>query len=399
MEPSESSSGKKNIFNDDWELVEKLGEGHTSKVYKVRHSQTGELAALKMLKDEFLSKDKGALTAVENEIQILQALNHPNVVKILGQGTEGHVLKKKGKVVNGIVYLLLECITGGLLFDVAQTMGGMGEDAGRFFMSQMLDVLEFMHGKGVAHRDLKLENIMVDENMNLKVADFGYSSFTNVHKLKSYRGTKTYMAPEIKYGKVYDGFQIDMFSTGVILFILVHGTFPFKEAKKDEYYYNMIYTNKIDEYFDATGANDRSSEFKDLILSLFSYNGEDRMTVEQVRNHAWMQKSVDHEKIREELCKEYFKDSVQSIQTGSTRDDQNLRGDGLQEMIRLVGTEDLMLKKFNNQEEFDTDVAPGLVYESIQDFSNDLSEVNLQVSLIEKEGVTRSIKITIPDDS
>ena len=136
---------------------------------------------------------------------------------------------------------MLECITGGLLFDVVQTMGGMGEDYGRFFMAQMLDVLEFMQAKGVSHRDLKLENILVDEDMNLKVADFGFSTFTDVTNLKSYRGTKTYMAPEIKVGKKYDGFEIDMFSTGVILFIIVQGTFPFQEAKKDEYYYSMLY--------------------------------------------------------------------------------------------------------------------------------------------------------------
>lgn len=119
----------------------------------------------------------------------------------------------------------------------------------------MLDVIEFMHGKGVAHRDLKLENILVDHQMNLKVADFGFATFSQVNKLKSYRGTMTYMAPEIKYGKVYDGFQIDMFSTAVILFIIVQGTFPFKEAKKDEYYYNLLYTGQIDKYFEKTGAN------------------------------------------------------------------------------------------------------------------------------------------------
>jgi serine/threonine protein kinase len=149
---------------------------------------------------------------------------------------------------------MLELVPGGLLFDVCQSLGAMGEECGRFFMSQMLDVIEFMHGKGVAHRDLKLENILVDHTMNLKVADFGFATFSQVNKLKSYRGTMTYMAPEIKYGKVYDGFQIDMFSTAVILFIIVQGTFPFKEAKKDEYYYNLLFTGQVDKYFEKTGS-------------------------------------------------------------------------------------------------------------------------------------------------
>lgn len=81
----------------------------------------------------------------------------------------------------------------------------MGEDYGRFFLSQMIDVLEHMQSKGVVHRDLKLDNILVDEKMNLKLADFGFASYKKIDSLKSIRGTMSYMAPEIKDGKVYDG--------------------------------------------------------------------------------------------------------------------------------------------------------------------------------------------------
>lgn len=81
----------------------------------------------------------------------------------------------------------------------------MGEDAGRYFLTQMIDVLSYMQGKGVVHRDLKLENILVDDELNLKVADFGFATYKKINKLQSYRGTMTYMAPEIKEGKVYDG--------------------------------------------------------------------------------------------------------------------------------------------------------------------------------------------------
>lgn len=130
-------------------------------------------------------------------------------------------MKPSGRKIENLVYILLEFVSGGLLFDLCQTMGGMGEDYGRFFLGQMIEVIGYMQSKGVVHRDLKLENILVDEMMNLKVADFGFATYKKINKLQSYRGTMTYMAPEIKEGKVYDGKQIDMFSIGVILFIII----------------------------------------------------------------------------------------------------------------------------------------------------------------------------------
>ena len=164
----------------------------------------------------------------------------------------------------------------------------MGEDDGRFFLSQMIEVLSFIQGKGVVHRDLKLENILVDESMNLKVADFGFATYKKINKLNSYRGTMTYMAPEIKEGKTYDGRQIDVFSTGVILFIIVQGIFPFKEAKKDEYFYNLILQGKLDTYWQKVGGQNLSEDFKDLILRMFSYDATKRPSVDELRNHKWM---------------------------------------------------------------------------------------------------------------
>lgn len=96
----------------------------------------------------------------------------------------------------------------------------------------------------VAHRDLKLENILVDCDLTIKIADFGYASFQKLDLLSSYRGTFTYMAPEIKEGKTYNGLKVDLFSAGVILFILIRGIFPFKEARKEEFFYNMLVQEK-----------------------------------------------------------------------------------------------------------------------------------------------------------
>jgi len=102
--------------------------------------------------------------------------------------------------------------------------------------------MDYLHNKNIVHRDIKLENILVDTDLNVKMADFGFSTDKNINKLKSYRGTFTYMAPEIKEYNYYDGRETDIFSLGVILFILVVGFFPFKEAMRDEFYYSLIYT-------------------------------------------------------------------------------------------------------------------------------------------------------------
>ena len=155
-------------------------------------------------------------------------------------GDAGKVVKPSGRVIDNIVYIVMEFVQGGLLFDLCQSMGAMGEDAGRFFLTQMLDSVDFMHSRRVVHRDLKLENILIDDNLNLKLADFGFAVYKNIDTLNSYRGTMTYMAPEIKEGKQYKGQQVDMFSIGVILFIIVQGIFPFKEARKEEYFYNLL---------------------------------------------------------------------------------------------------------------------------------------------------------------
>merc|ERR1712195_430665 len=162
------------VFNNEYEILSSLGEGNTSKVYLARSlKDPKKQVALKLLREEFLQRDTDSIKAVEQEIQILQGLKHDYIVNIEGWGSDGKVIKPSGREINNLVYILLE----------------------------------YIPGKGVVHRDLKLENILVDDAMNLKVADFGFATFRKVHNLKSYRGTMTYMAPEIKEGKTYDGKQ------------------------------------------------------------------------------------------------------------------------------------------------------------------------------------------------
>lgn len=291
------------VFNNQYEIIKSLGEGNTSKVYLGKEvANPNNFVAIKVMKEEYLKRDSDSILSVQNEITVLKELEHPGIIRLLSYGDSGNVVKPSGRQINGLVYIIMEFVQGGLLFDLCQLMGSMGEDAGRFFLIQILDSLNYMHERKIVHRDLKLENILIDDNLDLKVADFGFACYKSINALKSYRGTMTYMAPEIKEGKVYKGQQIDLFSVGVILFIIVQGIFPFKEARKEEYFYNLLLTGQIDTYFQKVNGSNLSIEFKDLILGLFQYDPENRPTIEQIRKHPWLnQEGFDFEQTRAKL--------------------------------------------------------------------------------------------------
>jgi len=265
----------------------------------------------------------------------------------------------------------------------------MGENGGRFFMHQMLDVLDYMHGKGVVHRDLKLENILVDDNLNLKVADFGFATFKKIHSLHSYRGTMTYMAPEIKEGKKYDGVQIDLFSTAVILFIIVQGIFPFKEARKDEYFYKLILENQLDTYWTKTGGQGLSSEFKDLIIKMFSYDGSKRPTIAEIRNHPWMQaSSFDIKQVRSDILGE-LADKRSQMTDVSSRQDAVSRGDKRLDLVRQSSFIDT---RFNDMTDFDVTVDPGVIWDDLNAFNEDNFDGKMTISHVENKHILIEMK-------
>lgn len=327
----------------------------------------------------------------------MQGLKHQNIVNILGYGSDGYVKKPSGREIKNLVFILLEYIPGGLLFDLCQTCGGMGEDAGRYFLNQMIDVLSYMQSKNVVHRDLKLENILVDEQINLKVADFGFATYKKINKLKSYRGTMTYMAPEIKEGKQYDGRQIDIFSTGVILFIIVQGIFPFKEAKKDEYFYNLLLNNKLDQYWKKVGGNNLSDEFKDLILKMFSYDGSKRPTINELKEHPWIKKPFSVKLTRSFIMDKLSEKRMEKNTNASSRDeDKTYRGGDMLELVRQVSDSQLQLYKFNDMVDHDIEVMPGQIWEELNEFNEELFESKLTLNYNEdKKNIT--IEMQDPD--
>ena len=145
-----------------------------------------------------------------------------------------------------------------------------------------------MHSKNVVHRDLKLDNMLLDEKMNIKVIDFGFAKDGQTSNLSQCIGTGPYMAPEIHNRQIYDGKAVDVFALGVILFIMVVGNQPFRLAKDDDPFYQKFKQGEYEEFFAKTRAKNTSNDFKNLMIKMLSCKSSERPTVEEIKACSWM---------------------------------------------------------------------------------------------------------------
>lgn len=159
----------------------------------------------------------------------------------------------------------------------------------------------------------------------------------------------------------------------------MQGIFPFKEAKKDEYFYSLILNGQLDKYWDKVGGGSLSPEFKDLILRIFSFDGSKRPTLEQIREHPWLQKPFNQKTVRQSLADKLQENRSQKTAASSRDDKGNSRGEFMEEYIR----EQLALDanyKFNDMADFDVDVSPALIWEELNTFNVDCYDSKLKLT-------------------
>jgi len=185
---------------------------------------------------------------MKTEFSALKELDHPNIVKLYDIAETGVYKSKDDSIKTGMLFSVLEFVQNGEIFDYV-ALAKFGERFARYFFKQLLGALGHCHAKGFAHRDLKPENLLLDDQYNLKLADFGFATLLGGKAycgwLKTYLGTQGYMAPEIlsKAGQYY-GIPTDIFAAGVILYIMVTGKPPWTKASPQNFNYNKFCTNQ-----------------------------------------------------------------------------------------------------------------------------------------------------------
>ena len=216
--------------------------------------------------------------------------------------------------VQKILNVVLELAKGGDLFNYIFAINkGFPEPIARYYFHQLIDAIEFMHNNNVVHRDLKLENLLLDENYQLKIADFGLSTTVESKYgggiMYTRVGTERYMPPEMLEKNAYIGICTDLFAAGVILFVLVMGMMPtHKNAESNDYLYRYIRKREYEEYWTqiATILNiylgSISEDFFHLVTTMIKYDFQRRFTIDEIKDHPWYKGPVaTEEEVRKEL--------------------------------------------------------------------------------------------------
>ncbi|KAM9335455.1 serine/threonine-protein kinase MARK2 isoform 3-T3 [Symphorus nematophorus] len=264
----------------NYRLLKTIGKGNFAKVKLARHILTGKEVAVKIIDKTQLNSS--SLQKLFREVRIMKMLNHPNIVKLF------EVIETEKTL-----YLVMEYASGGEVFDYLVAHGRMKEKEARAKFRQIVSAVQYCHQKCIVHRDLKAENLLLDADMNIKIADFGFSNeFTLGNKLDTFCGSPPYAAPELFQGKKYDGPEVDVWSLGVILYTLVSGSLPFDGQNLKELRERVLRGKYRIPFYMSTDCENLLKKF--LIL-----NPSKRGSLEQqIMRDRWMNVGYEEEELK-----------------------------------------------------------------------------------------------------
>ncbi|XP_029419266.1 serine/threonine-protein kinase SIK2 isoform X2 [Nannospalax galili] len=246
-----------------------LGKGNFAVVKLGRHRITKTEVAIKIIDKSQL--DAVNLEKIYREVQIMKMLDHPHIIKLY------QVMETKS-----MLYLVTEYAKNGEIFDYLANHGRLNESEARRKFWQILSAVDYCHGRKIVHRDLKAENLLLDNNMNIKIADFGFGNFFKTGELlATWCGSPPYAAPEVFEGQQYEGPQLDIWSMGVVLYVLVCGALPFDGPTLPILRQRVLEGRFRIPYF-------MSEDCEHLIRRMLVLDPSKRLTIAQIKEHKWM---------------------------------------------------------------------------------------------------------------
>ncbi|CAI5450774.1 unnamed protein product [Caenorhabditis angaria] len=262
-----------------YKLMKTIGKGNFAKVKLAKHVITGQEVAIKIIDKTALNPS--SLQKLFREVKIMKQLDHPNIVKLY------QVMETEQTL-----YLVLEYASGGEVFDYLVAHGRMKEKEARAKFRQIVSAVQYLHSKNIIHRDLKAENLLLDQDMNIKIADFGFSNtFSPGLKLDTFCGSPPYAAPELFSGKKYDGPEVDVWSLGVILYTLVSGSLPFDGQNLKELRERVLRGKyRIPFYM--------STDCENLLKKFLVINPQRRSALDVIMKDRWMNVGYEEDELK-----------------------------------------------------------------------------------------------------
>ncbi|XP_070659575.1 serine/threonine-protein kinase SIK3 isoform X4 [Bos indicus] len=252
-----------------YEIDRTIGKGNFAVVKRATHLVTKAKVAIKIIDKTQLDEEN--LKKIFREVQIMKMLCHPHIIRLY------QVMETER-----MIYLVTEYASGGEIFDHLVAHGRMAEKEARRKFKQIVAAVYFCHCRNIVHRDLKAENLLLDANLNIKIADFGFSNlFTPGQLLKTWCGSPPYAAPELFEGKEYDGPKVDIWSLGVVLYVLVCGALPFDGSTLQNLRARVLSGKFRIPFF-------MSTECEHLIRHMLVLDPNKRLSMEQICKHKWM---------------------------------------------------------------------------------------------------------------
>ena len=266
-------------------LGKTIGHGSFAKVKLARDTETNELVAIKVLEKEMIVQQHMTVKQIKSEISTMKLVRHPYIVQL----REVVASKKR-------IFIVLEYVKGGELYDKIKQCGRLREDEARKYFQQLIDAVDYCHSRNVYHRDLKPENLLLDDRGNLKISDFGLSALPQQigrdGLLHTACGTPNYIAPEVIKNNGYHGSTADLWSCGVILFVLMAGYLPFDDTHQPALYKKIMRSDFTFPSWFSTGA-------MKIITRILDPNPKTRMNAAQIYQDTWFKKGYKPAKFDE----------------------------------------------------------------------------------------------------